>query len=63
MASFETLKEHHLKLTERILLQPRGQIYGGQSVFLRRYAVCWYFNQSDPKRKPYGGDFHLAMQR
>ena len=32
-------------------------------VYLRRYAVCWYFNQSGPKRQPYGGDFHSAVQR
>ena len=32
-------------------------------VSLRRYAVCWCFNQSGPKRQPYGGDFHSAVQR
>ena len=32
-------------------------------VSLRRYAVCWCFNQSGPKRQPYGGDFHSALQR
>ena len=33
------------------------------AVPLRRYAVCWYFNQSGPKRQPYGGDFHSVVQR
>ena len=33
------------------------------AVSLRRYAVCWYFNQSGPKRQPYGGDFHSVVQR
>ena len=47
----------------RILLHSRVQQYGGQSVYLRRYAVCWCFNQSGPKRQPYGGDFHSAKQR
>ena len=32
-------------------------------VSLRRYAVCWCFNQSGPKRQPYGGDFHFAVWR
>ena len=44
-------------------MHSRGQIYGGQVVSLRRYAVCWYGGQSGPKRKPYGGDFHSVKQR
>lgn len=32
-------------------------------ISLRRYAVCWYFNQSGPKRQPYGGDGRLFAGR
>ena len=54
-------KDHHLKLTERILLQPRGQIYGGQSVALRRCAECRWSGSGTIDL--ISGDFHFAVRR
>ena len=54
-------KDHHLRLTERIPLHSRGQIYGGQSVALGRCAECRWSGSGT--KDLISGDFHFALQR
>ena len=63
MASSEILKGSSSPIYRAYPLAFKRANLRWSIVSLRRYAVCWYFNQSGPKRKPYGGDFHSAMQR
>ena len=63
MASFETSKRMSSQTYRAYPLAFKRANLRWSAVSLRRYAVCWYFNQSGPKRKPYGGDFHSVKQR
>ena len=54
-------KDHHLRLAERIPLHSRGQIYGGQSVTLRRCAECRWSGSGTIDL--ISGDFHFAVRR
>ena len=54
-------KDHHLRLAERIPLHSRGQIYGGQSVALRRCAECRWSGSGTIDL--ISGDFHFAVRR
>ena len=63
LASSETLKRSSSPTYRAYSLAFKRANLRWSIVSLRRYAVCWHFNQSGPKRQPYGGDFHSAVQR
>ena len=63
LASSETLKGSSSPTYRAYPLAFKRAAIWWLTIFLRRYAVCWYFNQSGPKRQPYGGDFHSVVQR
>ena len=63
LASSETLKRSSSPTYRAYPLAFKRANLRWSIVSLRRYAVCWCFNQSGPKRQPYGGDFHSVVQR
>ena len=63
LASFEISKRTSSQTYRAYPLAFKRANLRWSAVSLRRYAVCQYFNQSGPKRKPYGGDFHSVKQR
>ena len=63
MASSEILKESSSPTYRAYPLAFKRAAIWWSTISLQRYAVCWCFNQSGPKRQPYGGDFHSAIRR
>ena len=63
LASFEISKRTSSQTYRACPLAFKRANLRWSAVSLRRYAVCWCFNQSGPKRQPYGGDFHSVVQR
>ena len=63
MASSEILKGSSSPTYRAYPLAFKRAAIWWSTISLQRYAVCWCFNQSGPKRQPYGGDFHSAIRR